>query len=303
MTFSQLRTFVEVAKRGSVTGAAAALFVTEPSVSAAVAALQEEIGVPLVRRAGRGIELTAAGEVFARHAAEILGLADRARRAAQEVAGRPGVLRIAAVTTAGEYVLPPLLAIFRARFPEVQVVLQVGNRAEAFAALEANAVDLVIGGRPPVGGRLKGEPVFESELVVVAGPDHPLSRKRLVEAPDLSAQTWLLREEGSGTREATDGYLAAYEIEPAATMVIGSNAAIKRAVAADLGLTLLQLAAVAAEIATHRLSRSRAQGTPLKRLWHVLYRDPDALPPAATAFLALLRSPAGRRALASAEHA
>ncbi len=297
MTFNQLRTFVEVARRGSVTGAAAALFVTEPSVSAAIAALQEEIGVPLVRRAGRGIELTAAGEVFAGHAAELLGLAERARRAAQEAAGRPGVLRIAAVTTAGEYVLPPLLAAFRARSPEVQVVLQVANRAQAFAALEANEVDLAIGGRPPAGGRIKGEPVLDSELVLVAGPRHPLSRKRTIEPHTLSAETWLLREDGSGTREATEAYLAAHEIEPAATMVIGSNAAIKRAVAAGLGITLMQLDAVAGEIAARELSRIRAPGTPLKRSWHVLYRDADALPPSSAAFLALLRSPAARRVL------
>lgn len=297
MTFSQLRTFVEVAKRGSVTGAAAALFVTEPSVSAAIASLQDEIGVPLVRRAGRGIELTAAGEAFARHAAEILGLAERARRTAQEIAGRPGVLRIAAVTTAGEYVLPPLLAAFRARHPEVQVVLQVGNRAEAFSALEANEVDLVIGGQPPAGGHIKGEPVFDSKLVVVAGPDHPLRHSRTVEPRALSADTWLLREEGSGTRAATLGYLAAHEIEPAATMVIGSNAAMKRAVAAGLGITLMQLDAVAGELRARELSRIRARGTPLDRAWHVLYRDAAALPPSSTAFLSLVRSPAARRAL------
>ena len=117
MTFGQLRTFVEVARAGSIRGAAAALVVTEPSVSSAVSSLARELEVLLIEPAGRGIRLTAAGHELARYAAQILGLSERAVQAAREAAGAPGHLRIAGVTTAGEYVLPLLLAKYRERHP------------------------------------------------------------------------------------------------------------------------------------------------------------------------------------------
>src|SRR6266511_2515420 len=108
VTLGQLRTFLAVVQAGSIRGAATALVVTEPSVSAAITALSRELGVPLTERVGRGIRLTEAGGVFAEYATTMLGLADRAGRAAREAAGQPGHVRVSAVTTAGEYVLPPI---------------------------------------------------------------------------------------------------------------------------------------------------------------------------------------------------
>src|SRR4249920_1714455 len=131
MTFAQLRTFLAVARTGSVRAAAADLVVTEPAVSAAVAALGRELGCELLARDGRGIRLTEAGRTMAAYAAELVGLAEQARR---EVAGGSR-LRLAGVTTAGEFVLPGLIKAFRERHPKVDVSLEVGNREEVLAAL------------------------------------------------------------------------------------------------------------------------------------------------------------------------
>src|SRR5438552_6197697 len=129
MNERRLQAFLEVARAGSVKGAAERLVVTQPAVSATIRALERDLGVRLVAPAGRGLMLTAAGEVLARHAAQVLGLMDQTRWAVREAAepGR-GRLRLVAVTTAGEYVLPPILTTFRARNPDVGIVLEVGNR-------------------------------------------------------------------------------------------------------------------------------------------------------------------------------
>ena len=297
MTLGQLRTFLAVARAGSVRGAAAALVGTEPSVSAALAALQREFEVDLVERDGRGIRLTQAGQRLAERAAEILGLVDRTGREVREAAGAPGHLRVVAATTAGEYVLPPILMTFLRSNPGVQVSLEVGNRANAIQRLLASEADLAVGGRPPAASRIAGEAFLDNRLVVVAHPDHALATRRSVEPAWLSRETWLMREAGSGTRETTEEFLAARGIEPRSVMTVGSNAAIKSAAGVGLGVTLLSEQAVAVELAARSLVRLAVQGTPLRRSWYVLYREGSNLPPSAQAFLELLRSPAVLQAL------
>jgi LysR family transcriptional regulator for metE and metH len=291
MTLGQLRTFLAVARAGSVRGAAAALVVTEPSVSAALGTLQREFEVDLVERDGRGIRLTEAGQRLAERAAEILGLVDRTGREVREAAGAPGHLRVVAATTAGEYVLPPVLRAFLRTHPGVQVSLEVGNRANAIQRLLSSEADLAVGGRPPPGSRIVGEAFMDNRLVVVAQPGHSLASRRTVEPGWLSRETWLMREAGSGTRETTEEFCAAKGIEPRSVMTVGSNAAIKRAAAVGLGITLLSEQAVATELGSGDLVRLPVQGTPLRRSWYVLYREGSNLPRSAQAFIELLRSP------------
>ncbi|MBA2426128.1 MAG: LysR family transcriptional regulator [Actinobacteria bacterium] len=290
MTLGQLRTFLEVARAGSVKGAAATLSVTEPSVSASVASLRRELGVELVERVGRGIRPTRAGLELARYAAQILGLADRATRAVQETAGDPGHLRLAAVTTAGEYVVPPLLATFLDAHPGVKVSLEVANRAGVFGRLLNQEADLAVGGRPPSGGDVEGYEFLDNELVVVGGPGRGDGSADPMPGDALSGETWLMREPGSGTRQTVEEFFSAAGIQPGPVLTISSNGAIKRAAAVGLGLTMLSMHAAGAEISSGELCRLNVMSTPLSRPWHVLYRRGAALPPSATAFLEFLRS-------------
>lgn len=148
MTLTQLRAYVAVATAGSVRAAAEELFVSQPAVSAAVGALQKELGVTLVTREGRGLQLTPAGRVFARYARQLLGPLDEALAAtAGQVDPERGRVRVAAATTAGEHVLPRYLASFRARYPEAEVSLEAGNRVRVWDVLDNREVDLAIGGR------------------------------------------------------------------------------------------------------------------------------------------------------------
>lgn len=299
MTLWQLKTFTELARTGSVRGAAAALFITEPSVSAAISHLQKELGARLVERQGRGLRLTPAGQELARHAAQVLGAVDRTRRSVLEAAGGPGHLRVAAVTTAGEYVIPAFLKQFLEARPGVHVSLEVGNRFTVLDKVTARDADIGVGGRPPQGSRISGIEFGDNPLVVVARAGHPLAALRSISAERLSAETWLLREEGSGTRQTTEDFLADSGIRPGSTLNVGSNGAIKGAVAVGLGLSLISHDAVAAELDSGAIVRIPVRGTPLRRSWYALFVDEVPLPPAARAFLEMLKASKEPRTVAA----
>lgn len=307
MTIGQLETFLAVSRTGSVHAAAALRVVSDASVSAAVAALERELGAPLLERRGRGIRLTPAGEELARYAAQALGLLEQGRSAVQ-AASRPGHgrLRLAAVTTAGEYLIPPLLSAFRRRHPGIEVLLEVGNRGAVLARLRSRQADLGIGGRPPVGGDPAGEPVLPNDLVLIAAAGHPLTRKRRVDAAALAGEVWLLREEGSGTRATTVELMSALGVEPPQLLTLGSNGSVRQGAIVGLGITLLSEQAVARELASGLVARIAAPGLPLERPWYALYPGATveagfaALSPPARAFAAFLRSREARRALSRA---
>jgi LysR family transcriptional regulator, low CO2-responsive transcriptional regulator len=300
MTLNQLRTFLAVAETGSVRAAAQELVVTQAAVSASVAALQKSLGVALITPDGRGLRLTEAGTAYARYARRILGLLDEAGRAAAAAADpERGELRIAAVTTAAEQIVPPILSGFRRRHPQTGVRLEAGNRDRVRSLLDRHQVDLVLCGRPEPNWDVTVHAVRPHELVVVAGPELAAASRaggadvpgadvtgpdgaRLV--PWLARQTWLLREPGSGTRASTDTLLADLDITPL-TLMVGSNVAIRESAQVGLGVTLLSRDAVATELAAGLLAELPVPGTPLHRDWY-LVAHPGRLPPAAARLVA-----------------
>ncbi|HYM64341.1 MAG TPA: LysR family transcriptional regulator [Gaiellaceae bacterium] len=271
MTFSQLATFLAVARAGSVTGAAEVLVVTQPSVSAAVSALSREVGVELTERIGRNIRLTSAGQEFLPFAVDVLGLLEVGKRAAH-VAAKASALevRIAAVTTAGEYLLPPLLQAFSLRHPEIGLTLEVANRRSVFQRVLDHSSDVAIAGRPPVsGGRLDGRRFLRNDLAVIAPMGDLLARRRSVPVEELADRTWLLREEGSGTRTMVEEFLSHNDARPT-TLTLGSNGAIKQAVRIGLGLSLQSRIAVELELESGVLATIDVEGGLPTRHWYVL---------------------------------
>ncbi len=262
-TNARLRAFVGVADSGSVRAAARLLYVTESSVSAAVAALVRDVGVPLLEREGRGVRLTPAGERFAEYARTILGLHDEAVAAARaESSPERGQLRLGAVTTAAERVLPADLASFRRQHPEMQIRLEVATRDQVWPLLAHHEVDLVVAGRPPDDLEASVRALRSNTLVVVGDPGT---------AEDFNPHraTWLLREIGSGTRSALLAVLAGSDCEPP-MLTLGSTGAVVAGVVAGLGVSLVSRDAVRRELAAGRLVELPMPGTPLERPWHVV---------------------------------
>lgn len=295
MTLNQLGVFVAVVTTGSVQAAARGLFVSPPAVSAALAALQADLGVPLVLRSGRGLKVTPAGEVFAAYARQILQLLDDACDAAVETLDpERGRVRLAAVTTAGEHVIPRYLASFRNCYPDAGVSLEVGNRDRVWELLTGRQVDLAIGGRPPGGGRLETCATRPNVLVLVAaGRGSPAVRTVTVE--ELSRQTLLLREPGSGTRSTAEELMDELGIDPP-TLTLGSNGAVRESAQVGLGITLISRDAVVRELEEGALEEWRCPTIPRQRAWHLVARAGEELPPTAQLFVNhVIAAPADER--------
>ena len=264
-TVARLRAFIAVADSGSVRAAAQRLFVTESAVSAAIGALAREVGVPLIERHGRGLRLTVPGEAYAGYARTILGLHEEALAAARGVQDpEHGRIRVAAVTTAGEHVLPALLASFLARHPGVDLRLEVATSERVWELLVTHQADLAIAGRPPrhLAGSVRIQALRANTLVVVAAP-------AVAASFDLGRTRWLLREAGSGTRAACEALLAGWEADPP-RLTLGSHGAVVAGAMAGLGVTLVSREAVAARLASGELAEVPVPGTPMRRPWHAV---------------------------------
>jgi LysR family transcriptional regulator, low CO2-responsive transcriptional regulator len=293
ITVTQLTAFLAVIRSGSVTAAADELVVTQPSVSAAVAALGRELGCELLERDGRGIRATEAGREFAAYAADVIGLLERGRQAAREVADIAARrLRIAAVTTAAESFVPPLMHAYGELYPDVELSLLVANRQSVLDAVLSHATDIAITGRPPIDERLVTEPFHRNEIVCITAPDDPLAASgEPVSSAALAERVWLLREQGSGTRQLNEQFLSERGVKTP-TLTLGSNGAIRQAARAGLGVSLLSRVAVEAELALGLLAGMPLIDGPPTRPWYIVHSAIGPLRPPVEGFIEFLNQSA-----------
>ncbi len=297
VTLSLLRTFVTVVRTGSVTRASEELVVTQSSVSGALAALSKEMGERLVERDGRGLRPTAAGAAFLPHAERVLATLEDAAAAVREAADPTRYrLRLAATPTAAEHLVPVLWKAFRQRHPDVELSLEVGNRAAVNRLLDQCQADVAIGG-PPVDARLRGIPFLENEFVLITAPEDPRARRGPLALEELANATWLVREPGSGSRDVSLELLAGLPAR-ARLSTIGSDAAIKRSVALGLGVGLVSRVAVDRELDDGTLAVVGLLGGTPVRAWHALFSGVAPRRTGADAFLAFVRRGDAAHALA-----
>jgi DNA-binding transcriptional LysR family regulator len=301
VTLNQLSSFLAVAREGSVSGAAAKLYVTQPSISAAVSALSRELGVELTERVGRGIGLTAAGEAFRPYAADVLGLVEQGRTAAREASDiSMRSLRIVAVATAAECVVPSLLRAFGRLHPEINLTLEVANRSSLLDRVLEHEVDVAIAGRPPEDERIAGRAFLDNEMALIANPGHPLTTSGAVPPASLADLVWLVREPGSGTRLLIGEFLGEHALRPK-TLTLGSNGAIKEAVRLGLGVSLQSRVAVDQELRNGSLAEILVEGGLPQREWYALHSATVPPRPSVEQFLSFAYGPAARRAFEERE--
>ena len=273
LTIRQLRVFCTVARHLSYTRAAEKLGCQQPTASALVAELERATQLTLLEQRGKHLILTDEGRQLYAHAQQVVEAADEARWVMVERHGnavtvsRP--LRVSADTTVGTYVLPHLLGAFRQRHPNVTLRLNIANRAAVRVALLNGQVDLVIAGRPPEVDGLVAEPFLANPLVVVASPEHVLAGQKRVTLARLAEEAFLLREEGSGTRAAVEEMFEIAGIALKVGMVLGHVEAIKRAVAAGLGVSVLSELAVQREVKYGTLAILDVEQFPIQRRWYI----------------------------------
>jgi DNA-binding transcriptional LysR family regulator len=284
ITFRQLRVFVEVSRRGSVQRAAEALHLTPPAVSMSIKEIESNVGLPLFDRTGRQLSLSTTGEYFLVYAQRLLGTLKEAEDAMARFKGvKSGVLTIGMVSAA-KYFLPQLLAQFHAEHSAVEVRLRLGNREQLVAMMQASEVDLAVMGRAPKEWPNRAEPFAMHPHVLVTSPKHPFSQMDDVPAAALAREGFIVRETGSGTRAALEEYLAAHRLQPMFIMEIANDEAIKHAVMAGLGVSVVSLHTIGMEWRNGLIAAPHVEGLPLMRRWHLVHAAAKMLSPAAEAF-------------------
>lgn len=300
VTVHQLRLLVEVIDRGGFSRAAEALGLSQPAISHQMRALSTSVGLPLLEVVGRRVRLTQSGALVYEHAKRILAEFEDAGGALDELRGlRRGTIRMAGDTTVGIYVLPDLLGAFRHENPSIEVRLGVDNRQGVYNRLVAGEVDFVVVGRPweEASIPLITRPFLDNELIAIASPRHRLAGRSRVTLAELASEPFIGREPGSGTRETAEEALRAAGLVVRPVMELASNGAIKRAVARDLGVSILSRYATALELQIGHLVELPVAGFPLRRQWHLAYARDRRLGPVDEAFLRFVDSPGWRETL------
>ncbi len=294
LTIRQLRVFCTVSRLLSYTRAAQELGCQQPTVSALVAELERATQLTLLEQWGKRLILTDEGRELYAHAQQVVAAADEVWQVMAELRDATMAehipVRIAADTTVGTYVLPHILGAFHQQRPTIALNLRVANRAEVRACLLAGEADLIIAGRPPAVEGLVAEPFLANPLVAVAAPEHPLVGQAEVPLARLAGEVFLLREVGSGTRAAVEELLEVNGIALKTEMVLGHIEAIKQAVAAGLGVSVLSEVAVKREVRYGILAILDVEYFPIQRRWYIARLVKQPLHANAAEFLEFLRA-------------
>ena len=283
LTFRQLRLFLALAETGSVSAAARQMHVTQPTASMQLKEITQAVGMPVYEVIQRRVHLTEAGRELARTARAIAGEWEMLQQKFDAMRGLTrGRLKVALVSTA-KYFVPRLLGTFCALHPEIEISLEVLNRDGVVARLRDNLDDLYIMSTPPTDIELEDKVFLPNPLVLICEPSHPLARRRRLAIDKLAGERFILREKGSGTRMAVDRHFRKLKFQPSLRLELGSNEAIKQAVAGGLGIAVLSRHALEGK-AEKDVAVLDVQDFPIESRWHVVHPKGKQLSPIAAVF-------------------
>ncbi|KKN64924.1 hypothetical protein LCGC14_0486830 [marine sediment metagenome] len=290
LSFRQMQVFQAVYQQQGYGKAAESLGLTQPAVSSQVKKLEEALGQPLFEFVGRKLYCTLAGESVAQHIIQIFEQVQNLQSELHRLEGHlSGELHLCAVSTA-QYAVPHILRGFVARYPRVNVNLNIVNRTQAIERLKDNKEDLVIMGLVPNDRSLASLPFLDNELIPVMSAQHALASKKDVSAQAFLDANLLSREQGSGNRLALEQHCQQQRLLFNPYMQLGSNDAIKHAVIAGLGVAVLPKLSVLAELKLGQLKAPDIKGFPLRRTWCLVSPQRKHSTPVAQAFLDYIQS-------------
>ena len=299
MNRNHLALFHTVAREGSISRGAAAAHISQPAVSKQIAEFEQALGVRLLDRLPRGCRLTEAGRLLADYAGRWRTIEDDAARAIEEYRGiKRGRLAVGASLTIGGYLLPAVVADFHRRFADVEIRLEIANTERIRRSLLDGAIDIGLTEGPLESAALDSTVFFQDELVAIAPAGHALLKRHNVTVRELCREPFLLREEGSGTRAAVERALHRHGIELVPLLSLASPEAIKQAVAAGMGLSIVSQLIVELELRAGILGVIPLKDLTIRRALHWQRARGRSLSPAALQFLDVLRSRKSYRASA-----
>ena len=296
MDLRRLEIFVKVAELGSFSRAAEALFLTQPTVSEHVRALEDELGLTLLDRLGRGAAPTRAGQLLLGYARRMLALGREARQAMDQFQGRmSGELMVGGSTIPGEYILPAFIGGFKGKYPDISISLVIAGTAAVLEMLEGGRVEVAMVGARPAQRTFEARAIMGDELVVVVAPDHPWSGRGTITLAELREEPLLVRERGSGTREAFERAVAGVGLSLSGFRVVGqlgSTQALKQGVRAGIGIALISSRAVADEFGARLLVALRVEDLAVERAFYLVTNRDRTRSPLAEAFVHFVESQA-----------
>jgi DNA-binding transcriptional LysR family regulator len=272
ISLRQLQVFESVARHLNHSRAAAELYLSQPAVSMQIKQAESIVGLPLFELQGKKIFLTEAGRELLHYSRSILHLVNEMESVFDELKGLDrGHLNISVVSTAN-YFMPQLLAKFIKSHPKIQVTLSVANRDAVIKQLTENISDLAIMGQPPDGTDMRADAFMINPLVVIASPAHSLAKSANIQPRKLVKETFLLREQGSGTRGVVERFFLKHNLALPAHMEMDTNEAIKQSVQAGMGIGIISQHSIELELETKRLVVLDVEHFPILRHWHIVHR-------------------------------
>lgn len=289
-TLHQLKVFETAARHGSFTRAAEELFLTQPTVSMQIKQLTKTVGLPLFEQVGKRLYLTDAGRELYATCREIFDKLSEFEMKVAELKGmKQGRLRLATISTT-KYFVPRLLGPFCQLYPGIDISLEVTNHERILERLSDNQDDIYILSQPPEDFDINCYPFVENPLVVLAPRHHPLVQEKNIPLSRLNGEPFIMREPGSGTRKAVQKLFEEHKISVKVRLDLGSNEAIKQAIAGGLGISVLSVHTLALEGTNGPLAILDVEGFPIERYWYVVYPAGKQLSVIARTFLEYLQN-------------
>lgn len=287
-TLHQLKVFEATARQSSFTKAAEELYITQPTVSTQIKQLTKAVGLPLFEQIGKRLYLTEAGQELLQTCQEIFERLDNFEMKVADLKGtKQGRLQLGVITTT-KYFIPKILGAFCQQYPGIDIALQVTNHQKLQERMSSNEDDLYILSQLPEDIDLYHQAFLENPLVVVARKDHPLANQKNLPISSLQDEAFIMRESGSGTRQAVQKLLIQNDVSVRVRLELGSNEAIKQAIAGGLGISVLSIHTLNAESAQGELTVLDIEHFPIQRNWYVAHLAGKQLSIIAQAFLSYL---------------
>jgi len=281
ITFRQLRLFLSLAETGSVSAAARMVHITQPTASMGLKEITDTVGVPLYEVVARKVHLTQMGLELVKTARAISSEWETFEQQVHGIKGLTrGKLKVAVVSTA-KYFVPRILGTFCAKYPEIDISLEILNRDGVVKRLEENLDDLYIMSQPPLNIEINDEVFMPNPLMLIAPKSHTFAKRKTLDLASLKNEKFIYREKGSGTRMTTDAHFKKLKFKAEVRLELGSNEAIKQAVIGGLGLAVLSKYSLTDQ---DDIAILKCKEFPIESSWHIVSPKGKKLSPIATIF-------------------
>ena len=283
ITLKQFRAYSAYIRMGTIKGAASELNISPPAVSQQLSLLEDNVGMPLSVKTNEGIQPSVFGKEILLASSRIENVLEMCQHSLEKLGDKTSGRVSLGIFNSANYFAPRLIAEFKKYHPHIDVRIRIGNRSSIFKSFRNYEFDFLVVGRPPKEMEVDVEVIGDHPHVIVGPPDHPFIDKKNLQLSEMEEESFLVREEGSGTRLVMLRLFEEAGISPRIGMEVGNNESIKQAVMAGLGVALISAHTVAAEIKDGRLKVFDIEGLPVIRKWQVARHSNIQLAPAAEA--------------------